>query len=158
MSHPYGTLEAFRNVLGSTATSALAGLDGSTVTAVWAQHMDDAANDIDARLGRVYVVPFNAITASTPTPGIVSTMCYRLAAASLLIMRGQMDLAAVLREIVKQKLDELADGDGEIPSATKRDAEDGKGGLDYDAGRPVFAGRDNDGVDNDDDTDRMSGW
>ena len=144
--------------MGVDATRALSAVAGSQQDAVFAQHLDDAANDLDSRLAQVYVVPFNAITAATPTPGIVSTMTYRLTAASLLIRAGQVELAAVYLELVEKQLNLLVSGDAEIPGATKVDAGDSKHGISYSSGSPAFSGREDVDNDNTTDTGRMDKW
>lgn len=155
MAHPYATFAAFSARLGTLGGPSLAQFNtNDNAEDIFAAWLEDISNELDALLAKKYVVPFNAINDSTPTPGIVTTMALKLTIARLLQFRGMSDQAASVEAEVKGILDAILDGDASIPGATPVDPAAGKNIVSYSAGKPVFAGRVNDGVDNTSDTNR----
>lgn len=154
----YALYATWQNFVGSMPGEEMATLRGSTVADVFAQHLRMASSEIDARLAKVYVVPFNATTDTPPTPAQIELLALRLTTESLLDLHGAREQAAAQRAVAERFFASLIDGSAEIPNVTKVDADDSRTPLAYSAGRPAFPGRVNDGVDNVTDTPRGSRW
>lgn len=165
MAHPYSTEARLKRLLAGKGERLLGLLDRNRdgvadtdgTTAVIDDTLARVDNDIDARLGQVYVVPFAATV-----PGQVSDLSDLGAAAELYDwLDPESGEAARFRERYLNLIDEYRRGLAEIPGAAKVDSADGGRSWAFESMGPRFGGRDssgrNDGVYTDDTTDPTDG-
>lgn len=152
MAHPYSTDDDITHFMGSDLRLALQQFDSTvTVATVLSNAREDAENYIDSKLAKMYEVPFAAVTDTPSTPGIIRTLSKNLTAYELLKKRHPKVAKPYLDEALGL-LEELKDGEADIPGAALVDADEAAVGLDFEDVDPDFSARDDDDVDN------MSGW
>lgn len=153
MAHPYTTSTIMEEVAGTALVQKLgdfANDDDLADANVLAGVIERADNEIDARLGKRYTVPF---AAQPSTPGIIADISSHLALYQLISQRHPGNSAAEFhRDQALELLEGLLSGEFTVPGASEVDADDAAVGLSYDAGTNVFQGRDSD------DADRMGQW
>ena len=156
----YGTEAQIESFLGESLMEALATFTGDgtgdpSVSDVVTQARADADAEIDAALGRRYVVPFADIGDSPATPAIVQTISHNLTAAELFKKRhaAGVDYRAY-REAAEQIMARILAGTYIIPGASEASSEDAVSGivtvhtdLTSQTIEPTFAGRESDGDD-----------
>ena len=103
---------------------------------------------VDADLARVYVVPFDAITASPATPGIVSDLTDYAAAVWLFRVGGapNSDDAAAFERLYNALLEDIRAGRRAVPGATPVAADSGITGAVFSYADAQFAGVDSSGT------------
>ena len=121
----------------------------SDATTVIADTIERACNWLDLSLGQVYVVPFAAVSASTPCHGIVSDVT-DLMVVSLLYrwVDPKSEDAKAARKDVDEALAKLLDGSWEIPDAAKVAAADGARSAAHESVGTAAAGAETGGVRN----------
>lgn len=150
MAHPYTTRARIDALLRPTRVVRLLDVDQDGVedSGVFTDVIERAANLVDADLAMVYVVPFDAITATPATPGIVADLTDYAAAVWLFRIGGAPNSADAdaFQALYDGLLADIRAGRRAVPGATPVAAEDGIVGVRFDAEDPVFAGVDSAGT------------
>lgn len=150
MAHPYTTRARLDALIRPTRMVVLLDVDQDSVedTGVFTDCIERAANLVDADLARLYVVPFDAITDSPATPGIISDLCDYAAAVWLFQLGGapSSEDARNFQARYDALLDRILTGRSAVPGATPVAADSGivAGVFKYEA--PQFSGVDSRGV------------
>lgn len=142
MPHPYSTRARLDELVGAGRVSALLDRneDGLEDVGVLDDLFERAANQIDARLAKLYVVPF-----SSPTPGLVADVCDYYTASLLYITSVHPDAAEVEKYemLARRALDAVLLGKESVPGATPIPADQGPTvGARARYGDRVYAGTD----------------
>ena len=150
MAHPYTTRARLDALLRPTRLARLLDIDqdGLEESGVFTDVIERAANLVDADLARVYVVPFDAVTASPATPGIVSDLTDYAAAVWLFRVGGapNSDDAAAFERLYNALLEDIRAGRRAVPGATPVAADSGITGAVFSYADAQFAGVDASGV------------
>lgn len=161
----YGTEDQLEAFLGEALMEALATFTGDgtgdpSTSDVITQARADADAEIDAALGRRYVVPFADIGDSPATPAIVQTISHNLTAAELFKKRHAAGVDyTTYREAAEEIMARILAGTYIVPGATEASSDDAVAGvatvhtdLSTRTIQPTFAGLDEYG------RDRMDDW
>lgn len=122
MAHPYTTRARLDALIRPRRMVALLDVDqnGAEDFGVFDDVIERAANQVDADLARYYVVPFDAVTTSPATPGIVSDLC-DYAAAVLLFELGGAPASEDAKNFLRRYealLTRIRSGEASVPGAT----------------------------------------
>jgi phage gp36-like protein len=152
VAHPYSTVEQLRAQEGAARALALIDFDedGSEDVGVAATGnvapidaaIADADDEIDARLGARYSVPFASLT-STPRQVTKLSVTGTLAQLYERLAPDSAD-AKKYRKEFDESCERYRTGDWVIPGATLLDSEDRYRSVTVESTSPVFAGREDD--------------
>ena len=146
MAHPYTTRARLDALIRPRRMVALLDVDqnGAEDFGVFDDVIERAANQVDADLARYYVVPFDAVSASPATPGIVSDLC-DYAAAVLLFELGGAPASEDAKNFLRRYealLTRIRSGETAIPGATPVSASDAVVGAVFSYESPTTSGVD----------------
>jgi hypothetical protein len=150
MAHPYTTRARLDTLIRPTRLVRLLDIDqdGLEDSGVFAATIERAANLVDSDLARVYVVPFDAVSASPATPGIISDLTDYASAVELFREGGAPNSSDA--DYFQAKYDALMNdiraGRRAVPGATPVAASGGIVAAVFDSEDPVFAGVDSSSV------------
>ena len=151
MAHPYTTRARLDALMGPERLAYLLDIDrdGTEDAGVFADTIERAANLTDAALGACnYPTPFNAITDTTPTPGIVSDYCDYLAAEMFSAYGGSpaADDAKWYAARADALRRDIASGRMVIPGVAITDGTRGSPSAAFGGAAPTFGGIDSYGT------------
>lgn len=144
MAHPYTTRARLDALIRPDRMVTLLDVDQDGVedSGVFTDVIERAANGVDADLARFYVVPFDAITATPATPGIIADLT-DYAAAVLLFQIGGAPSSEDAKNFLARYdalLERITSGRAAVPGATEAAADSGVTATVFSYETPIFSG------------------